>query len=118
MEFRDVHELVINKLRSVVIRYRLPLSPQQSPVNRKIYGTFFVIHLLLALDSIKKRAQTILLCLNKSILFEPFYLDLSITSYYSSIIMIPIKMSAMIAGNEVDIASKDMLTQFAWKVSA
>ena len=27
MEFRDVHELVINKLRSVVIRYRLPLSP-------------------------------------------------------------------------------------------
>ena len=28
MEFRDVHELVINKLRSVVIRYRLPLSPQ------------------------------------------------------------------------------------------
>ena len=40
MEFRDVHELVINKLRSVVIRYRLPLSPQQSPVNRKIYRTF------------------------------------------------------------------------------
>ena len=33
-------------------------------------------------------------------------------------VVVPIKMSAMIAGNEVDIASKDMLTQFAWKVSA
>ena len=40
MEFRDVHELVINKLRSVVIRYRLPLSPPKSPVSRKIYRTF------------------------------------------------------------------------------
>ena len=32
-------------------------------------------------------------------------------------VVVPIKMSAMIAGNEVDIASKDMLTQFAWIVS-
>ena len=34
MEFRDVHELVINKLRSVVIRYRLPVSPQ-NPKDKK-----------------------------------------------------------------------------------
>lgn len=35
MEFRDVHELVINKLRSVVIRYRLPVSPQNLPTDRQ-----------------------------------------------------------------------------------
>ena len=33
-------------------------------------------------------------------------------------VVVPIKMSAMVAGNEVDIAGKDMLTQFDWIVSA
>ena len=43
MEFRDVHELVINKLRSVVIRYRLPLSPQYHliVVIYEIYTQFY-----------------------------------------------------------------------------
>ncbi|WP_308232147.1 hypothetical protein, partial [uncultured Prevotella sp.] len=31
----------INELQKMVEWYKIPLSPQQSPVNRKIYGTFF-----------------------------------------------------------------------------
>lgn len=46
MEFRDVHELVINKLRSVVIRYRLPLSP----LRRKSFLTSFFSFVEIGVD--------------------------------------------------------------------
>lgn len=82
----------------------------------RCHGLFFLHHIKTQvvkerLIGFSERAH--LLVLYVAWLTEPFFNGAQLLK-----VVVPIKMSAMIAGNEVDIASKDMLTQFAWKVSA
>ena len=93
-----------------------------------IGGFAFIIFLQHAQDGLCVQAETVLFLV---VVKQPFALKAKNVLHFCFIylspfsmraqllkVVVPIKMSAMIAGNEVDIASKDMLTQFAWIASA
>ena len=72
----------INELQKMVEWYKIPLSPQQSPVSRKIYRTF-----LFRLQGVE-----VFIYLGST---DETYLFLSIISYKSYVMIIPCRYSIL-----------------------